>query len=186
MDIHAAFAAAQKNPIKMKPRQALQEVSQPQHAEPKPSTIEDETNIAPAVSQAPDVSAEPAPPLADEPKAKSDEPEQVAVEESKPKATKPAFSPVDISIAGTHHRIVCPSDEVAHLESAVSFINEKVRSIRQDIKGKVPTNEELLVLTCLEMYDQIKALQDSEDYYTSERDDALNLIDKLLKSARAN
>lgn len=179
MDIHTAFAAAQKNPIKMKPRQALED-SQPQRAEPKPSITEDKEVTIPPVSQAPE---EPAPQLAEEP---AFEPKTTPVEEPKPKASKPTFTPVDISIAGTHHRIVCPSDEVAHLESAVSFINEKVRSIRQDIKGKVPTNEELLVLTCLEMYDQLKTLQDSEDYYVTERDDALNIIDKLLKSARAN
>lgn len=109
---------------------------------------------------------------------------EAAVPDTKPAQAKPSVVPVDISIAGTHHRIVCPVGEVNHLETAATYINDKVRSIRQDIKGKVPTNEELLVLTCLEMYDQLKSLQDDEDYYTTERDEALTLIDKMLKNTK--
>lgn len=100
------------------------------------------------------------------------------------KKTKPDVAPVDISIAGTHHRIVCPTDEVHHLETAVAYINDKIRSIRQEIKGKIPTNEELLVLTCLEMYDQLQTLKDDEEYYTNERDEALVLIDGMLKTTK--
>lgn len=98
--------------------------------------------------------------------------------------TKPAFVPVNVNILGTPHRIVCPRDGIPQLEEGVSFINGKMRSIRQEMKGKVPTNEELLLLVCLEMHDQIKSLQDSEDYYTSERDEALALIDKILKNTK--
>ncbi|TWV83067.1 cell division protein ZapA [Moraxella sp. VT-16-12] len=103
-----------------------------------------------------------------------------------PPKAKPDVVPVDVSIAGTHHRIVCPVGEVRHLEMAAAYINEKLRSIRQSIKGKLPSNEELLVLTCLEMYDQISTLQNNEDYYTTERDEALLLIDGMLKNAKAS
>ncbi|MDO4897175.1 MAG: cell division protein ZapA [Moraxella sp.] len=189
MDINEIFAMSKKNPIKMKPRQALQtdNLSQADHETPT-----DNTPPEPKVVPTP-TAPEPKPsPQDDTPSDSATTPTTAPatashsefVEKAKP-AVKSDVTPVDISIAGTHHRIVCPTSEISHLETAVSYINNTVRSIRQDIKGKSPTNEELLVLTCLEMYDQLKALQDSEDYYTTERDEALVLIEKLLKNAKA-
>lgn len=125
--------------------------------------------------------------LTDKPPTQTAQVQQKLITPTSETAPKPKSDvvPVNISIAGTHHRIVCPAGEVRHLETAATYINDKVRSIRQDIKGKAPTTEELLVLTCLEMYDQLKALQDDEDYYTTERDEALALIDKMLKTTKA-
>lgn len=181
MDINEIFAMSQKNPIKMKPRQALQADNSSQADDPPPEVAPTPTATEPKSSSQDDTQKDNTPAPAPNPSATLD---------SEPAKAKPAvksdFTPVDISIAGTHHRIVCPTSEISQLEMAVSYINDKVRSIRQDIKGKSPTNEELLVLTCLEMYDQLKALQDSEDYYTTERDEALVLIEKLLKNAKAS
>lgn len=213
MDINAAFAASRQNPIKMRPRQALQQTNTPSWSDKEPSTPQtDSTQQEPQAQltvqeakaqdpevqgvevqsvevqdtqvQAPTQMAQPQEAQESEtPVAPTDDvyADEALHDDIKPKVAKPDFTPVDISIAGTHHRIVCPADEVHHLETAVSYINDKMRSIRQEIKTKVPTNEELLVLTCLEMYDQIKQLQDSEDFYTNERDEALMVIDKLLK-----
>lgn len=92
---------------------------------------------------------------------------------------------VDISISGTPHRIVCPADEVQNLENAAKFINDKIREIRHNIKGKNPNNEELLVLTCLELYDQVQTLRDDKQHYVIEKERAKTLIDKMIKDARS-
>lgn len=110
-------------------------------------------------------------------------------------ATTPAVEPapmpssvakaVDISIAGTPHRIVCPADEVQNLENASKFINDKIREIRHSIKGKNPNNEELLVLTCLELYDQVQLFKHDRQHNTIEKERARTLIDKMIKDARS-
>lgn len=96
-----------------------------------------------------------------------------------------AVKPVDISIAGTPHRIVCPVDEVGNLENAAKFINEKIRDIRHGSKGGNPNNESLLVLTCLELYDQIQLLKNEKYQYSMENERARTLLEKILKDARS-
>lgn len=108
--------------------------------------------------------------------------ETVIIEPTSPKITAKA---VDISISGTPHRIVCPSDEVQNLENAAKFINDKIREIRHGIKGKNPNNEELLVLTCLELYDQVQVLRNERQYFVIENERAKTLVDKMIKDARS-
>lgn len=108
--------------------------------------------------------------------------ETVIIESTSPKITAKA---VDISISGTPHRIVCPADEVQNLENAAKFINDKIREIRHSIKGKNPNNEELLVLTCLELYDQVQSLRGERQHYLIEKERAKTLVDKMMKDARS-
>lgn len=98
---------------------------------------------------------------------------------------KPALKSVDISVAGTPHRIICPSDEVQHVEQASKFINDKIREIRNGTTGKNPTNEELLVLTCLELYDQLQQLKADRQIHLIENERAKTLIDRMTKDARS-
>lgn len=100
-------------------------------------------------------------------------------------APKTSAKAVDISISGTPHRIVCPADEVQNLENAAKFINDKIREIRHGIKGKNPNNEELLVLTCLELYDQVQVLRNERQYFVIENERAKTLVDKMIKDARS-
>lgn len=102
-----------------------------------------------------------------------------------PIISKSTAKAVDISIAGTPHRIVCPADEVQNLENAAKFINDKIREIRHGIKGKNPNNEELLVLTCLELYDQVQFLRGERQHHLIENERARTLIDKMIKDARS-
>lgn len=95
------------------------------------------------------------------------------------------FTNVDISIAGTPHRISCPIDEVETLNRSAARLNDSLRDIRRGISTKSPTNEELLVLHCLELYDQINELKISKENAAIERERAEVLIDKLIKTAKA-
>lgn len=101
------------------------------------------------------------------------------------KADKPSFKAVDLSIAGSSHRITCPADEVAQLEQAGAYINDKIRELRRAVKGKNPSNEELLVLTCLELYDQCQSLKNDRKNQLLDNERAKALIDKITKDARS-
>lgn len=101
------------------------------------------------------------------------------------KADKPSFKAVDLSIAGSSHRITCPVDEVAQLEQAGAYINDKIRELRRAVKGKNPSNEELLVLTCLELYDQCQSLKNDRKNQLLDNERAKALIDKITKDARS-
>lgn len=97
---------------------------------------------------------------------------------------KESYRAVDISIAGTPHRIVSPVDAIKNLESAAEHINQKIRDLRREIKNKNPSNEEFLVLVCLEMYDQIQALQKQLGEKEALQKQAQLLIEKIGKEAR--
>lgn len=189
-----AFGARQV----MKPQAMTPPTPQPQTATPP--------QAQPAAPAKPQASAQAAPkvqapaqavqtPNTESPKPASTsstaQPNTKADMSNKPKTTsskpiqKPTVAPVDVNIAGSYHRIVCPSDEVAGLEEAAAYVNDKVREIRQAMKGRSPSNEELLVLTCLELYDQYKNLKDNERQRILEQEDSLNLIQKMLKELRA-
>lgn len=101
------------------------------------------------------------------------------------KADKPSFKAVDLSIAGSSHRITCPVDEVAQLEQAGAYINDKIRELRRAVKGKNPSNEELLVLTCLELYDQCQSLKNDRKNQLLDSERAKALIEKITKDARS-
>ena len=98
---------------------------------------------------------------------------------------QPEFKPVHISIAGTPHRIICPANEVKSLEAAAEKLNEKIRDIRREIKGKAPNNEELLVLVCLDLYDQVQTLTQDAHNHRHENSQAAALIDKINKDAQS-
>ena len=99
--------------------------------------------------------------------------------------TQTEYKAVDISIAGTPHRVVCPANEVKNLEQAAEYINQKIRDLRREIKNKTPTNEEFLVLACLDLYDQVQNLQNKINQSQSEQQNALALIDKINKDAQS-
>lgn len=100
-------------------------------------------------------------------------------------ATKPSFVRVDISVAGTPHRISCPTDDVANLKKHSDQLNQNLREIRRQVGGKSPNNEELLVLHCLELYDDIQSLKTKLQDHHIEQERSHALIDKLIKDTKA-
>lgn len=94
---------------------------------------------------------------------------------------KPAeFKKVDIVIAGTTHRINCPSDKVDRLLATAETINNNLRNMRKNVVGKSPSNEELLVLHCLELYDTINELRQQGDFYLGQNERLGAILDKLI------
>lgn len=100
------------------------------------------------------------------------------------KETASKFTRVDISIAGTPHRINCPRDEVENVNRTADRLNDNLRQIRRDVSGKSPSNEELLVLHCLELYDEIAELKKWRQNELINNERASVLLDKILKDAK--
>lgn len=99
---------------------------------------------------------------------------------STPKSTSQStknISLVDISVAGTTHRIGCANDKVANLRQNTETLNQKLKSLRLQVSGKPPTNEELLVLHCLALYDEVAALKSTQEQTRT-------LVDKLLSQVK--
>lgn len=88
------------------------------------------------------------------------------------------ISRVDISVAGTSHRIGCPSDKVQTLRQNTQILNQKLKELRVQVSGKPLTNEELLVLHCLALYDELAVLKDAQEKTHA-------IADKLLGEVKA-
>lgn len=125
----------------------------------------------PIIRQAPDINPNPQP--------NTDSPVETTTQ------TKASFESVSINIAGMTHRINCPSDDVANLEASADHLNQKIRDLRQAIKSKSPSNEELLVLICLELHDKLKSLEKQHSSNTDEKEQERLLLDKILQEARS-
>lgn len=168
MNIHSAIKFGAQNSIKVSPSHNTNNnshtKSQPSHADAQTNTTNtkevSKTEQAPAPQNAPQTTP-------------------VKAE------TKPSFKAVDLNIAGTSHRINCPVDEVSQLEQAGQYINSKIREIRRDTKGKSLSNEELLVLVCLELYDQQEALKHEHKNQILNNERARAIIEKITKDARS-
>lgn len=98
-------------------------------------------------------------------------------------STETKIAHVDLNIAGTPHRISCPVNEIDNLKKTTDLLNKNLRQLRIDIAGANPSNEELLVLHCLDLYDQIRELQEAKKDLTEQEYHATVLINKLLKTA---
>lgn len=97
----------------------------------------------------------------------------------------PAFVAVTVEIAGTSHHINCPSDEIKNLETAATYIDDKVCTLRQNFKSKNLSNEELLVLTCLELHDQLTTLQAKQRINNEEWQQNQLLLSEIIKDAQS-
>lgn len=191
MNIHSAIKFGAKNNIKVSPSHEISSPSEPskiteQKTNQNPSQSQNNQNTenpAPAKPNTPT----PAPKASDSTLGNTHTTPTTPKAPTKPadKADKPSFKAVDLSIAGSSHRITCPVDEVAQLEQAGTYINDKIRELRRAVKGKNPSNEELLVLTCLELYDQCQSLKNDRKNQLLDNERAKALIEKVTKDARS-
>lgn len=98
-------------------------------------------------------------------------------------AAEPQFKKVNISIAGVNYPINCPIHEEEELRSAVYYIN----NFALDIKKEAPNipQENLLVLSCLNLYEKIQAHKKSTEDRRDKEAQAENLVNKILKDAQS-
>lgn len=101
----------------------------------------------------------------------------------KPTAPEPQMKKVDIVIAGVTYQIYCPADEEAELRSAVYYINDFLLNIKRDAPNL--SQENLLVLCCLNLYEKIHAHKKTDDETAQASKQAEALLSKIMKDAQS-
>lgn len=96
---------------------------------------------------------------------------------------KPELKLVDVVISGVTYPIQCPADEVQSLQKASDFINQFI----SDIRKQAPTlnHENLLVLCCLNLYEQIDSQQLQQKHHQLENERMQALINKISQDANS-
>ena len=91
---------------------------------------------------------------------------------------------VNVSICGTHHRLTCPADGIDTLNAAVDAINDAIKNLRRQVRGKSPSNEQMLALYCLGLYDELQTAK-AQLAQNKEASDAVALhLDKLIQDTK--
>ena len=103
---------------------------------------------------------------------------------AKPISTpEPQIKKVDVAIAGVTYPIYCPVHEQEELHSAVSYINNYALDLKRDAPSL--SQESLLVLCCLNLYEKIHANQRNEEDSLQQSKQSEALINKIMKDAHS-
>lgn len=102
---------------------------------------------------------------------------------NQPNPQTPETKLVDVVISGVTYPIQCPADEVSSLQKASDFINQFI----SDIRKQAPTlsHENLLVLCCLNLYEQIDSQQAQHKHHQLENERVQALIKKISQDAQS-
>lgn len=99
------------------------------------------------------------------------------------KPSEPQMKMVDIVIAGVTYQIYCPIDEEEELRAAVYYINNFLLDIKKGAPGL--SQEHLLVLCCLNLYEKIHANNKTNDANKQQSKQTEALLSKILKDAQS-
>ena len=99
------------------------------------------------------------------------------------KAAEPQIKKVDIAIAGVTYPIFCPVHEQEELLSAVSYINNYALDLKRDAPSL--SQESILVLCCLNLYEKIQANQRSDEDRLQKDKQSQALLNKIMKDAHS-
>lgn len=98
-------------------------------------------------------------------------------------APEPQTKKVDIAIAGVTYPIYCPVHEQEELLSAVSYINDFALNLRRNSPNL--SQENLLVLCCLNLYEKIHSNKRSEEDRLQQSKQSESLLNKIMKDAQS-
>lgn len=99
------------------------------------------------------------------------------------KPAEPQIKKVDVAIAGVTYPIYCPVHEQEELHSAVSYINNYALDLKRDAPSL--SQESVLVLCCLNLYEKIHANQRNEEDRLQQDKQSEALINKIMKDAQS-
>lgn len=98
-------------------------------------------------------------------------------------APEPQIKKVDVAIAGVTYPIFCPVHEQEELRAAVSYINDFALKLRRDAPSL--SQENLLVLTCLNLYEKIQTHERNEEDRLQQNKQSEALLKKIMKDAHS-
>lgn len=99
------------------------------------------------------------------------------------KAAEPQMKMVNIVIADATYGIFCPVHEEEELRSAVHYINNFALDIKKDAPKL--SQEDLLVLSCLNLYEKIHDNNKLEADRKQQNDQTEALLNKVIKDAQS-
>ncbi len=99
------------------------------------------------------------------------------------KPAAPQIKKLDIAIAGTTYVIFCPADEEAELRAAETYLNNFVTNIKKDAPKL--NQENLLVLSCLNLYEQINTHKTTETESQQQSKQNEQLLNKIMQEAHS-
>ena len=102
---------------------------------------------------------------------------------AKPKSTEPEIKKLSIVIAGSTYTIYCPADEEAELRAAEHYLNDFASTIKTEAPNL--NQENLLVLSCLNLYEQINANKVSAAERLQQNKQNESLLDKIMQEAHS-
>ena len=99
------------------------------------------------------------------------------------KTPEPQIKKFDIIIAGATYAIYCPAEEEAELRAAESYLN----AFASDIKKEAPklNQENLLVLSCLNLYEQINTNKVADVEQQQQHKQNEHLLNKIMQEAQS-
>lgn len=104
--------------------------------------------------------------------------------EAKETQPKPVVTKtVNIVITGVTYPINCPEDEEDGLNAAAAYINNFIGDIRKE--APTLTHENLLVLTCLNLYERISQFEANEKTQKMQDQRVRTLLNKITKDAKS-
>ena len=99
------------------------------------------------------------------------------------KTVEPQNKMLTITIADSNYRIFCPVNEQEELQTAVQYINNFVLGIKKNAPKL--SQEDLLVLSCLNLYEKINDNKKSETARMQQNNQAEILLNKVLADAKS-
>lgn len=108
---------------------------------------------------------------------------QIAPKKPTTKAPEPQTKMVNIAIANVNYSVFCPVDEEYELRSAVHYINDFALAIKKDAPNL--SQEDLLVLSCLNLYEKINDNKKAEVEREQQDNQAEALLNKVIKDAQS-
>ncbi len=102
---------------------------------------------------------------------------------AKPKSAEPENKKLSIVIAGSTYTIYCLADEEAELRAAEHYLNDFVSTIKTEAPNL--NQENLLVLSCLNLYEQINANKVSAAERQQQNKQNESLLNKIMQEAHS-
>lgn len=99
------------------------------------------------------------------------------------KAPEPQIKKLNIVIAGATYTIYCPADEEAELRAAENYLNNFATNIKKEAPNL--NQENLLVLSCLNLYEQINTHKTSEAEHQQQSKQNEQLLNKIMQDAQS-
>lgn len=95
--------------------------------------------------------------------------------------SKPSVEPVKVEILDREFQFACEPDERAALKAAASYLDERMRSVRES--GSLMSLERIAVMTALNLSDELLKMEKTEAHRKEHVDSRIRMLADELDDA---